>query len=135
MNRFSAEDFAQFATLAVFTGRKTSTKNLFCDFMREEFGRNDAHENLEKTKVKKPWQAGAMIEDVEDCKIQDLDLRIATRLKHLDMAERVITILILGWGFTQREVAEVMGVSESRISQIISVVYNKFEVDFLDENA
>lgn len=122
--REQAEDFAQEALLKRFQGSRQHIKHLWIDYLRETSGRSGGrHYELRKSLNNHLFT----FDQFPDYRIEDFDPRMTARLKLLTLTERIITILILGWGLTQEEVANVFGMSASRISQIISKVEKRME--------
>lgn len=115
----SAEDFAQEACLYEFNGRRTEIRNLWVDFLRKTVaGRSDAknyeaRRNLFETIHLTPEtrEYGDSLE-IEERRLETILLR------DMSTAERAMVMLEIKWGFTHREVAEVLGVTESRICHL-----------------
>lgn len=115
-----AEDFAQEATFSLSRGRKASLEQLLIDFLRGYYG-STRHGG----KSSRHAHTSLYHEDGEEkCTDTDQD---AARGDLLDFGElgnalkgnqRIVFHLTHTWGLLRTEVADVLGVSESRVSQV-----------------
>lgn len=114
-----AQDFAQYAAMKIAGGRKAKMSQLFTDYLREKFGdvRDDAAKAVQALRYAE--QAGYM--DVTDMELpadtQGTDLDFFALLGDLEQRDRAILVLRHKWGMDLKEIGEVFGVSEGRVSQ------------------
>lgn len=97
-----------------------------CDYLRERFGdkRNKSSETRVYDQSVLGWkQQDKLIKAASYDPRKSLDARIDTTklMSKLDgQREKAIVKLSMIWGFTNRELAEIFDIDESRVSQIIS---------------
>lgn len=108
------EDFTQIVLLANFNGRKASVGQLLIDFLRQEFGDNryNRNRNLKFANL-------ISMEEYMDTGV--MDYKEDEFLEIIDLFEgdnRTVLMLLYKWGFSMKEVGEVLGVTESRVCQI-----------------
>lgn len=109
-----AEDFRAWAIERMIRGRKATAHQLYVDYLRETLGRNGKKNPTFVTDVVVPDHSGRKPDRVMD--ERDADRRI----KRLRERERVVASLATKWGFNEGEIADCVGVSPSRICQIIA---------------
>ncbi len=122
------EDFAQDYCLAVFEGKQRSLAKCFTDYMRKVGGRiykkgvkhAKYFSNLDYEELQNISDSPLMAPPIDPIrKVQYRELRSA--LTHLNAREMLVASLHLR-GFNQPEIAERMGLSASRISQVWTLI-------------
>lgn len=103
-----AEDFASWAIIKIISNRKATNYQLYVDYMREVKGGNGKLVDVQyEDWMDKPQESEPEQEDNEiiECKA----------------SKKIMPYLILyyKYGMKEKEIAEVFGVTEARISQII----------------
>lgn len=113
------EDFAQIATMELLGGRRASVQQIYIDYLRRKLGRSNRKNELNFSL--------SSVEDIEK-KIEDSILfdDLVGKLKRRD---RNIYILYYRWGLYEREVAQIIGISESRVSQILKAGHKKMKTE------
>lgn len=109
-----AEDFRAWAIERMIRGRKATAHQLFVDYLRETLGRNGQKNPTFVTDVVVPDHSGRKPDRVMD------ERDAHRRIKRLRERERVVASLATKWGFNEGEIADCIGVSPSRICQIIA---------------
>lgn len=134
-----AEDFASYCTIYRLTHRSLNLEWAFVNFLRETFGNTrtgsgslETRSNLHGIPIsEEPFNedgspAGIQIEDTEQGGDSIAALRLADEL-HLKEIDRAIFILYFHFGFLQREIGQVFGISESRVNQIMKALFIKLK--------
>ena len=120
-----AEDFAQYAALRVFQGRKATVEQLLIDYLRSEYGCTGIRSNS-KQLLKCNERKHATPIDNEN-PIEDFARRNSNHVrsfrdfepffKFISQIDRSILKLFYEWGFDESEIADCFGVTKSRICQ------------------
>lgn len=118
------EDFAQYAMIRIHEGATSKVSMLLVDFLREEFGRTrkDGTPNPKAALTLNPLQLTTEnMPRSEQVHSLDYD-RI---LSALSPEDRAYLTLQNKWGFTLQEIGDTFGVTEGRVSQVLTEVYKK----------
>jgi len=120
-----AEDFAgwRLKRLLEGTGLKQKHTQAFTDYLREELGRVGSAKEVVK-KVQPLWDSDLHRKAYEP--MLSFDLVKGARLLTEHQAARSIVILTAKWGMNQHEIAEVLGVTASRVSQILNEARKRY---------
>lgn len=135
-----ADDFAGWACLKVFEGRKASIKNLFIDYLRNEYGSTGLLRHTDNPRKIKKNMCKQSIDDTA----VNLNLRAASRternfgdseylLKNLSRYERTVLILREIWGFDEKEIAYCFGITESGICLQLKKIQSRLQKVVLKE--
>lgn len=121
------EDFASFCALKWVQGKglDTSLYRLGIDFLRTFTFGDGAHgisDVLGQDILQLDWALSAGSQSIELNRFINKD---ALRGDWLTERERTFLILFFEWGFTSKEIADVLGLSETRMSQFIREVFSK----------
>lgn len=121
------EDFAQEATLLIHENPARRIDLLFIDYLRETFGDN-RHTGKRSTAKKSILNMRGSLDTVNEDDLMvnpqfDLDFNRYQNL--LTQTDRTIITLLYKWDFTLGEVGECLGVSESRVSQMLTELKKK----------
>lgn len=108
------EDFTQEVLIAAFNGRKATVKQLLVDYLRQEFGDN----RYNKDRSLKFANLVSLEEYMDTSTIEYKEEEFLEIVDLLDGNDRTVLMLLYKWGFSFKEVGEVLDVSESRVSQI-----------------
>lgn len=118
------DDFVQDTAMRWFDGRSVDTpyQHLLADYYRRH-GRR-ARQNKDPTDALRNPVYGFKFANLksEDKEERREDPRITKLIKSLTQQQRTIIVLKFSWDFTNREIAHVMGVTESRISMILKEI-------------
>lgn len=125
-----AEDFGSFVLEQEHGGRQTLLRNHAKEFDRENFRRLDKKGILrgssdfmaQKTRAFDTDKALRHIPDRRNDITNRFENAHCLRDKRLQTHERCILILHFEWGFTIKEIADVLGGSDGRISQMLTKV-------------
>lgn len=112
-----AEDFAGFVMVKKVEGSRASFGQIYVDHMRESFGRSGQKQALASAHT---LPSGEGEDKNPDAATTHQDLQLDLRLLLcLAGSQRIAAVLYFMWGFSQAEIATVIGVSESRVAQIL----------------
>jgi hypothetical protein len=117
-----AEDFAAFVCEQTLLERDTSARNLWVDFLRKNIlgGKKLGLVGLNGRKQDQVNPEVSPLEDVPDVPCEeDVSFDDLIFAHYEKGSDRAVAMLIFKWGFSQREVGELFGFSEARISQIV----------------
>lgn len=130
-----AADFAAWRAVLLLEGKghHQSTEQALVDFVRNEYGRTFFSEN---TKPKDRSQPRDALKSIHRTKknfppvartepLMTLNLGAGAKLMETMQAARTIIILRGKWGLEFQEIAEILGVSPGRISQILAEARNQ----------
>lgn len=127
--RLPPEDVSDFGAYCVekwLSGRSTSTSysHLGVDYLRKFKNRYGARGSsdlmAQPTRIKYDPTVGGLIQLGSDSfELRRFDESSLLRDRRLGQNERAILILLYEWELTEKEVGDVFGVSESRISQML----------------
>ena len=122
-----AQDFAQEVCLKVSQGRQTTLDNLLTDFLRHYFGDNRAvhQDRVEAKREIESRYADLKTNDRTPAQEHMSEMDFFAHLKGLEVQERAMLVLRFKWDLSLMEIGEVMGVSESRISQQLTATLAK----------
>lgn len=126
-----AEDFAQVGMLEDFQRHPNPPRQLrwiWVDFLRETVaGRTSTQCFSQRLAIAEPVypKTQAALDSLSGA--YETSESMDEHLKGLPLYERVVTVLILKWGLDQKEVAHVFGISQSRMSQIVKRIVERFE--------
>lgn len=120
-----AEDFGQQACLWLSQGRYDDMEYLWIDYLRMTLGDNRRMTEEEKRIKKNAQTEYYQIEESWDIPdelfISDTDFYLL--ISEFDERARTMLVLTHKWEFTLSEIAQVLGLHESRISQSLKEVY------------
>ncbi len=135
------EDFQSWACIKLLSGRKTTLKNLYVDFMRENFGDVRFEYGRLKSKAKatsRQFDESDILEKNGSNLDPDEQKDLFEDLKKLVGNERIVILLYVYWELTFMEIGFVMGYTEQRVHQIVTVVqerlsktHNRFRINKL----
>ena len=130
--KMSAEDVSDFGTYCVekwLSNRRTkaSFSQLGIDFLREfalRTGTRGSSDLMSQpTRVKDdPTSSGFSQLSAHSTQLRRFDESSLLRDRRLSREERIILILHYEWGFSLKEIGDLMAVSESRISQMLTKI-------------
>lgn len=105
-----AEDFAQECVMGRVNGRTTTIGNLFVDYLRKNFGRNQLKR---EAKAREQISYQAIVED-DTHTYQDSNI-VPALIKDFSKEDRCIFLLKYIWGFSIKEIAYCFGMKESAV--------------------
>lgn len=118
-----ADDFAQEAAFALSRGRKATFEQLFTDFLRTGYGDTRSNSGAARSRATLTAKTidthdfgGLPTAIARDWRMPIIDRK---HFKFWDTTERCIAILRFEWGFSEAEIADCFGVTESRVCQRI----------------
>jgi len=112
----TAEDFAQDCATLWLSGKRnplTPYKYLFADYFKKIGDREGSHDALHNAERFEPRHHGVT---------QEIPDPFAGILGTLSPIDRIIVKLRFTWGFNLKEIADCLGVSEGRASEIVSKI-------------
>lgn len=121
------DDFIQFAAEALLRGRKATVKQLFTDFIREEYG--DSR-----------YQTHAKISPKHLVGLDQVDFGSYDDKHHSEYnfllnsykgTDRVILVLYFEWDMSLKEIGHTLGISEGRVSQILKTLTKNLRKRYL----
>lgn len=114
MDKQTAQDFAAFVAQKILSGRNATIKHLRHDFLRLIYGNviRSAPDLL-------PRFCRGMIDRLVSQQDEGV-IEFTYMLEGLDQQARSVVVMRFLWGMTLVEIAYVLGVQESRISQILA---------------
>lgn len=116
-----SDDFTQYAVEHLLNGRKATMKQLFVDFIRQELGDSRASgDALYKTGAPKKIKQFTLWEEYMDKSAEDKhNFDYNAIVDKLEGPQRTMLVLYYEWGFELKEIGKALGVSESRVSQVL----------------
>ena len=130
-----AADFAAWRAIQLLEGKghHQSTEQALVDFVRNEYGRTFFSENTNPKNISLPRDALKRIHRTKKTHppvartepTLTLNLGNGAKLMETMQAARAIIILRGKWGLDFQEIAEILGVSPSRISQLLTEARNQ----------
>lgn len=117
-HRQISEDFASWATIKFIEGRKARIKDLYVDYLREEYGDVRSISGLQKSNSRR------FAKEYNDGEHKRFDIgytgyeRLFVRSR-TDDTSRACLILYFYWGLDENEIANCFGVTRARICQRI----------------
>jgi hypothetical protein len=137
------QDFASFVTIRLLEGSRASFKHMIVDFRREYFGDSRTHVGrLTQVERKAYLELHSSYDDEGHGFVSEADKNThhswirqrpnvpddnyttacVTKVREMGLTKhrRTVFLLINLYGLTQREVALILGVNESRVSQIMA---------------
>jgi DNA-binding CsgD family transcriptional regulator len=113
---YLADDFAQLYLLKVCEGRKVLLDKLFVDFLRSEFGDTRHHYGTIKSESRLRLNEASL----DRLYSRDSSLERDWHMPKVEITAKEKWILQrLDEGYSQKEIGEHIGVTESRVSQIL----------------
>lgn len=119
------DDFKQFMFEKYLGGRKTKVALLFVDYIRQEFGDSRHESTTFKFNNAVEWEDSMDSEVVEQ-----YDFDFDNMINKFEGVDRSILILFYRWGFTNKEISDVLGVTEGRITQRTQEIERKLRKRF-----
>lgn len=116
-----ADDFSQVAAMALYRGRKATLPQLFTDYLRQEKGdpRSVRYEMYRSEYA--AWLDYTMHEQETHSPVMST-VAWEDSLSELEPVTRACLVLSYEWGLTLKEIANCFGLSEGRISQVMTKV-------------
>lgn len=107
-----ADDFAQYCALHWISGKRIHARHLwlYLDFRKSL--KHQSHPTIQLSESHESCHPAPKIPAIKFT-------------NDLSQSERVALVLKVSWGFTLAEIAQCLGVSESRVSKIIKGLINK----------
>ena len=119
------DDLVSFASEAIVRGRKATVKQLYVDFLRQEFGDSRGLSSTFKLANALEWE-DYMDMEVLDSHSVDFN-KIVNSFKGEDKA---VLVLYYQWSLTMKEIGNVFGCSEASISIRFKEINNKLKGKF-----
>jgi len=117
------DDFAQYCLLRYLEGSKATVEQLLVDFLRKNYGRPKGRRNMT---IKNTMSLSNSEEVLQQVSVNEHNSDFSKIMDKLEGVERTIAVLHFKWDFTLKEIGEVLDVSESRVSQLLSALNSKF---------
>jgi RNA polymerase sigma factor (sigma-70 family) len=115
-----ADDFAQYASHLFSTGRNATLNQLLVDYLRQTY--QDARSKSFHIQTELDQNFFGISENYEQI-LTDTDLK--SILKTMPPHDRMIVNLTIKWGFNQKEIADLLCVNESNVSQKMRDIHLK----------
>lgn len=134
------DDFAQDAIIKIICGRKASISQLFIDFLRKEYGDTRASSHISRSTTisldqpisrsrEQSEENGSLLHEYigSSCREPEPLLFNWRDESHFGVIESIVADLALNKELSSKEIADYLGVSPSRISQILNKIKKNIE--------
>ena len=131
-----SDDIVQHVLLQIAQKRRTDISKICIDYLRLTYGRTGKGKS--KTQNSKYHEKRAYedindgiyrLETTYDINIDAMDFQVIQR--YIKTKERAILTLRFKWGFSEKEIADCFGLTESRVCQILSDIEIKIKKKLL----
>ena len=123
-----SDEFTSYALEKLVNGRKTEIKNLAIDYIRQEYKTNRVTKKPKTVSISSLSKQFEALQYNKPTSLQDFS-DACDNIGIDNINHRLLCVLLFYCGFEQKELASFIGISETRISQILQKIKQSITKD------